>query len=108
MIKNLLTNVTKDGNIRTKKTCPFFSKCSQKTKECPTRGNTKSTQHRCGIARLFTQSEKNKRSLPVLPPITSQPVEQPKQTWNINEAVQSKIAERFKGETWIPQPAFQS
>lgn len=106
-MKNIQANVTKTGNIRTKKVCPFAARCSQKKVDCPTRGKTKPTQHKCGIARLFISAEARRAELTkVETPI----VETPKviETWNIADAVSQKQTERFAGETWIPQAVIKT
>jgi hypothetical protein len=95
-----MSNITKDGNIRTKKTCPFLKRCSQVKADCPKRGNVKPTQYKCGVARLFAAADARRKSLPVVEIVeTVKPIE----VWNVQTAVEVKRAERFKADTWIPQ-----
>lgn len=93
-------NITKEGNIRTKKTCPFMSRCSQVKSDCPKRGNTKPVQHKCGVARLFAAADARRAALPVVEPVQ---VVEPVAVWNVVDAADAKRAERWKADTWIPQ-----
>ena len=93
-------NITKDGNIRTKKPCPFIKRCSQVKADCPKRGNVKATQHKCGIAKLFAAADARRATLPV---IQSVEVVTPVEVWNVAATVEQKRSERFKPDTWIPQ-----
>ncbi len=105
IMKNTQNNVTKDGNIRTKKVCPFASRCSQKKVDCPTRGRTKPTQHKCGIARLFLAADARRATIkPETIELVKaiEPIETI-ETWSIADVVAQKRQERFAGETWIPQ-----
>lgn len=83
--------MTKDGKIRTRKICPFLSKCSMRNSNCPQRGNVKPLQHSCGTARLFAIARPVKQV---------ETIEEPTM-FNIVEAVEAKKAERYAGRNWV-------
>jgi len=93
-MKNTLT---KDGKIRANRTCPFLKRCGMKTANCPQRGNTRPHQFSCGAARLFNIASERPKVEPKVEEV------KPVELWNINEAVETKRAERFGATTWIPQ-----
>lgn len=96
--------VTKEGKVRANRVCPFVKRCSQIKADCPTRGNTKPTQHACGVARLFAAADARRAAQPkaVEAPVV---VEQPQEVWNVAQAVENKRNERYAATTWIPQSA---
>ena len=96
-----MNNLTKDGNIRTRKTCPFLSRCSQVKSDCPKRGNTKAVQHKCGVARLFAAADARRATI-ATPVVENTPSVE---VWNVVAAVNAKRDERNKPDTWIAQHA---
>jgi hypothetical protein len=91
-------SLNKANDIKAKKICPYLKTCSQKSAACPSKGNTKTTPHSCGFARLFAK----RVSKPVTPPETPQSTPQIEMV-NLSDVVAQKQAERAKPQTWIPQ-----
>lgn len=95
----IANSVTKEGNIRTNKTCPFLSKCANKSATCPQRGNTRNTQFSCGWARLFTSAYRRRESDGTTSVQTVQTISTPLPS--IEAVVNTKKDERNRGKLWI-------
>ena len=90
-----MNTLTKSGKIRANKTCPYLTRCSNRTKNCPQRGNVKATQHDCGVARLFAQASKRIEAQPLVQ------IERAPEPFRLSVLVEEKFAERRAGSTWV-------
>lgn len=91
---NKLNFLTKENKIRARKSCPFLATCGNRTKACPSKGNTKETSYACGMLKLFASSERNRATSAIF----SQKIEtpQPVKLPSLELVVQQKLAERDK------------